>query len=178
MKSAIPTFSDIVVFDLDGHGVPLRQLWSDRTAVLLFVRHFGCLFCRQQVAEMRPYAERIRTVGAELTIIGHGSVEEARAFRQELALDVPLLTDPSRQAYRVLGLPRSRSSVFNLRSLRHSLAARRRGFRQTRVAGDAFQQGGLIIVATGGVEVYRFISRSAGEHPSPDVVMRALAGSR
>lgn len=31
----------LLVRDLDGHEHELRELWCDRTAVLVFVRHFG-----------------------------------------------------------------------------------------------------------------------------------------
>jgi hypothetical protein len=31
----------VEVHDLDGSAVALRQSWSQKTAVLLFVRHFG-----------------------------------------------------------------------------------------------------------------------------------------
>jgi hypothetical protein len=32
---------DVVVRDLDGNEVRLRELWRDRPAVLVFLRHYG-----------------------------------------------------------------------------------------------------------------------------------------
>lgn len=29
------------VFDLDGNGIPISDLWKDRKAVVAFARHFG-----------------------------------------------------------------------------------------------------------------------------------------
>ena len=41
---------NISVLDADGRGVRLGDLWREQTVVLAFIRHFGWLFCRQQVA--------------------------------------------------------------------------------------------------------------------------------
>jgi peroxiredoxin len=163
-----------IAFDPDGREVRLGRLWADRAAVLVFVRHFGCLFCRQQIAEVTPFLDRIRSRGAELVVIGHGTVEEAREFRDEQRLAVPLLTDPSRQSYCALEMRHGLPSVFTPAVLVRSLKALRAGFRQSRIAGDPLQQGGVVVIAPGGVERFRFISRSAGDHPAPRQILRAL----
>jgi hypothetical protein len=31
----------LTVLDMEGRPVPLRSLWTDRPAVLVFLRHFG-----------------------------------------------------------------------------------------------------------------------------------------
>lgn len=166
------------VFDIDGRSVRLGQLWSDRTAVLLFVRHFGCLFCRQQIAEILPLLSRIRAAQAELFIVGNGSVEDARAFQHDLSTAVPILTDPTRQAYCALEMHSGLATVLRPSVLIRSLKALRAGFRQSTVAGDPLQQGGVVIVAPGGTERYRYISRSAGDHPPPGAILTAVESVR
>lgn len=161
----------IIVFDPDGREVRLGQLWETHAAVLVFVRHFGCLFCRQQIAAITPLRERVRSLGAELVVIGHGSLDETRAFRDEQAVAFPLFTDLTRQAYRALDMRRDPRSILTLGVLARSVKAWARGFRQTRIAGNPFQQGGVVVIAPTGVERYRFISREAGEHaPSADIL--------
>jgi peroxiredoxin len=174
--NAVPAhvLDPLVLSDPDGRQIRMGDLWADRTAVLVFVRHFGCLFCKQQIAGIEPFVERIRALGAEVFVIGNGSVEEARAFRDEQHLTMPLLTDPARQAYCALGMRRGVRSVATPRALLRSLKALRAGVRQTRVAGDAFQQGGVVVMAPGGVERFRFISREAGVHPPPRRKLSAL----
>lgn len=164
----------LAVFDPDGREVLLGSLWTDRTAVLVFVRHFGCLFCRQQVAELEPLLEAVRSRGAELFLIGHGSISEARGFRDEVRTAIPLFTDPGRQSYRALGMRRGVWSVANPGVWLRAARALRAGFRQTRVAGDAFQQGGVLVIDPQGVERFRYISRSAGDHPAPASILNAL----
>jgi peroxiredoxin len=163
----------ITVFDPDGREIRLGQLWAERTVVLVFVRHFGCLFCREQIAALRHLGGRVRSLGAELVLIGHGTVEQARAFRDE-AGPLPVFTDPTRQAYCAMNMRRGRRSVMTVGVLRRALRAWRLGFRQSRVAGDPFQQGGVVIVDPTGLERYRFISREAGLHPRPADILAAL----
>ena len=164
----------ITVFNVEGGAIRLGQLWAGRTAVLVFVRHFGCIFCRQQMADVRPLIEPVRALGAALVVIGQGTVEEARAFSAEQAVDVQIVTDPTRQAYCAMEMRRSRGSVLSARVFRRALRAWGRGFRQTRPAGDPFQQGGVVIIDGTGVERYVFISREAGDHPPPEDILAAL----
>ena len=171
---------EITVFDPDGQAIRLGQLWAERTAVLVFVRHFGCLFCKEQIATLGPLRGRVRSLGAELVVIGNGTVEQARAFRDDPqgTGPFPLFTDPTGQAYCAMGMRRGRRSVLTLRLLKHVVRAWRQGFRQTDVAGDALQQGGVVIVAPTGVELYRFISREAGDHPPASSILAALDNSQ
>ena len=60
------------VLDTDGATVRLGSLWSDRPAVLVWLRHFGCLFCKEQTAEFRARANDIQGGGARLAFIGNG----------------------------------------------------------------------------------------------------------
>lgn len=164
----------VVVFDPEGREVRLGQLWADRTVVLVFVRHFGCVFCKQQIAEMGLLLDRVRRMGADIVVIGHGSVEEARAFRDEEQLTLPLLTDPSRVSYCALEMRRGLTSVLRPSVFTRALASWRAGFRQSRVAGDPLQQGGVVVIARGGVEGLRYVSQGAGDHPSPARIFAAL----
>ena len=167
----------ITVLDPDGREIRLGELWAERTVVLVFVRHFGCLFCREQIAALRPLGERVRSLGAELVLIGHGTIEQAQAFRDE-ARPLAVFTDPTRQAYCAMNMRRGRRTVLTVGVLRRAIRAWRLGFRQSRVAGDPFQQGGVVIVAPTGPERYRFISREAGDHPTPDDILTALNNSQ
>ena len=166
--------SGITVFDPDGRETRLGALWADRIAVLVFVRHFGCLFCRQQVAAIGPLRERVQSLGGELFVIGHGNLEQTRAFRDEQPAPFPLFTDPTRQAYCALEMRRDPRSVLTAGVLGRAILARARGFQQSRVAGDPFQQGGVVVIAPPGVERYRFISREAGDHPAASEILAAL----
>jgi peroxiredoxin len=168
----------IVVYDPEGHPVRLGQLWADRVAVLVFIRHFGCVFCGQQIAEISSMLDGVNALDADLVVIGQGSVEEACAFRDKSKLKMPLLTDPARQSYRALGMRRGLASILTPATLVHAFKAWRSGFRQSRIAGDPLQQGGVVVIAPGGVEHFRYVSKVAGDHPPAEQVLAALRAHR
>lgn len=165
--------TDVTVLDLDGRSVRLGDVWRDGTAVLVFVRHFGCIFCRQQVADITPYLDRIRASGAEVFLVGNGTVDEARAFNDEQPLGMRVLTDPTRHAFCAAGMRRGPRTVMRPSVILKGIRAFLAGFRQTAVAGDPLQQGGIVVVGRDGRERFRYVGDYAGDHAAPAAVLRA-----
>ena len=64
------------------------------------------MLCREQVGSLDAWVDRFRAAGADLVIVGNGTVEQARAFRDERHLRMPLYVDPRMKAYRAAGLRR------------------------------------------------------------------------
>jgi hypothetical protein len=120
----------------------------------------------------------IRARGGELAIVGNGARRYATAFREdlELDLDVPILLDPELRAYRKAELRRGHLELLSPRVPLNALRALTSGFRQTSIEGDAFQLGGVFVIAPGGEVRYRYVSREAGDHPPIDAVLDALPG--
>src|SRR5256714_3397692 len=73
---------DVVLNDYEGKPVRLGDLWSERPAVLVFVRHFGCVFCRQMAVDIYRHRHQFDEADVELAVIGHGSPAPAADFRQ------------------------------------------------------------------------------------------------
>lgn len=162
------------VLDTDGGAVRLGDLWRERTVVLVFVRHFGCIFCKQQVAELKGALAQIEARGAELVVLGNGNVDDARRFAREQGIKFRLLTDPTGESYRQAGMRRGLATVVGPSVLGRGLVAWARGFRQNEVLGDPLQQGGVLVIAAGGHEVFRHVSRRAGDHPSTAQLIAVL----
>jgi peroxiredoxin len=173
--SAPPALEGVTVQDLDGAPVQLSSLWEDRPVVLAFVRHFGCLFCREQAVALRDEVPKIHEAGAELVIIGCGSPTQARWFAEDTEIKTPLFTDPTTKAYWAAGMKRGIARTINLKALGHAFRAFRAGHRQTKTKGAPFQQGGVLVVAKGGAIQYSFASNDAGDHAPLAEVMSALA---
>src|SRR5512138_2809409 len=87
---------------------------------------------------------------------------------------VAVLTDPSRKAYELAGLKRSRALTLSPAAAARWVRARLRGFRQGRTQGDAWQQGGALVVLPGGKTAWRYVSMGPGDHPGAGSVLRAL----
>lgn len=123
---------------------------------------------------MRDEIPHIRALGAELVVVGSGQPEQARDFKAQYALDVPLLVDPSLETYTVAGMRRGIGATFSLRGVGHAVRALKSGARQGKVQGDPWQQGGALIITPAGELVYQYTSEVAGDHPDPREILAAL----
>ena len=162
------------VLDTAGGATRLGELWETGPAVVVWLRHFGCLFCKEQTAEFRARRDELESRGARLVFVGNGGRRYATGFRDEFCPDCTVLTDPELTSYRVIG---ARSGVLNTlgpQAWGAGIRAFARGARQQRTQGSPFQQGGVLVVAPGDTIVYSYVSKAAGDHPSVDSVIAAI----
>ena len=87
---------------------------------------------------------------------------------------MPILVDPERQSYELLGMVRGVGGVMSLDLVRNARRAAKAGFRQGSTQGDAWQQGGVLVIRPDGAVPYRYISDVAGDHPPVEQVVQAL----
>jgi hypothetical protein len=119
--------------------------------------------------------QEIQVRGAKVAIVGNGAPPFARAFREDLGLEVPLFTDPSRETYRALALHRGLvRTLFNARTWGHAARALAKGFFQGRTRGDLRQLGGVVVLHPDGTMAYRYASAEAGDHPPMAEILSAL----
>ena len=85
-------------------------------------------------------------------VIGNGWPAMAKDFaaRAQLPASMTLLTDPSRKSYQAAGLKRSALLTLGPRGWLPFIRTLRKGFRQGKILGDPWQQGGTLVVAKGG----------------------------
>lgn len=178
MPAAPRALVDATVLDVDGAPVRLASTWTQRPVVLVLLRHFGCLFCKEQAAEMSAVGDEIERLGVELVFIGSGSAQYAKWFQEDYAPRWPVYSDAELVTYRALETRRGLRSSMNLRTVWLSLRALLRGFRQGRTQGDQFQQGAVAVVTPDGAMPYLHVSEVAGDHPRPAEVLTVLRGLR
>jgi len=152
----------------DGEPCALRDVLQP-PAVLVVLRHFGCVGCDQQVVNLRPHLSMLAELGFSVVMVGNGAPEHARWFadRHHLpARGVTLVTDPSHTVHDAMGLVRSVWSSFGPRGLLGWARAIGRGYRQGGFLGDGRQQGGALVLDPRGV--VRFLHRSTAIGHDPD----------
>ena len=86
-----------------------------------------------------------------------------------------VFTDPSRHAYRALGMNHGLGHTFNLATMRNAWRAYRSGFRQKRRQGDPWQQGGTAVFDAAGELAFLHVSVAAGDHAALEDVLVALS---
>jgi hypothetical protein len=156
----------------DGSAVALGSLWADRPILLVMMRHFGCIFCKEQAGELTKLAGRIHAAGGELVILGNGLPEHAAWFVEDYHVTTPVFTDPDLVSQRMVGA-RSRGRL-DPRVLLRAGDAFRKGYRQTKTMGPATRLGGVFVLTPEGEMPFRYLSAFAGDHPKPEIAVQAL----
>ncbi|MCA1656400.1 MAG: AhpC/TSA family protein [Actinobacteria bacterium] len=114
--------------------------------------------------------------GASLFLIGQGTPGNAAAFRRELGLDIDLLVDTDRRAYKAAGtkvatLGELVAPKMVLRGLRRSRESK---VFQGKIVGHPAQLGGLMLVTPGSDVPWAHLSDDASDYPPNDEVLEAI----
>jgi peroxiredoxin len=175
-ENTAKALSGLTVLDTAGQVVRLGDLWRETPAALVFVRHFGCMLCKEQVAELGGFAEQFAAAGLRLFLIGNGSAAQAAAFAKESATPFPLYTDSRLGTFKAAGLTRGIGSVVNIGTLKSGLRAMKAGHFQSATKGDAWQEGGAFVIAPGDRLLFAQRSKAGGDHVDPRELIRAIGG--
>jgi hypothetical protein len=154
------------VLDRNGHPSPLGALVDGKPALLVFLRHFGCVGCDLQLTLLLPRQPELSDLGVRIVLIGNGPPEHVGAFAERWSLaerEIALVTDPSLGVFRAAGLERSAWATFGPQALWSELVAMGAGQRPRRRAGDRFQQGGTLLLDARGAAVLFHANRFVGD---------------
>lgn len=166
------------VLGIDGSRLRVRELWRDAPAVTTFLRHYGCLFCHEMVAEVIAATPELIERGARVVLVGNGSVEQAHRFFTAKGLPregCTVVTDPERASYQAAELERGFTKTFlNARSQRAFRRARQDGHGISGWLGDLTQLGGTLVTRPPARLEYFHRSEFAGDHPDMPEVTRAV----
>jgi peroxiredoxin len=95
---------DIELLDEAGRPVRLASLWTERPALLLFWRHWGCGCGTDRAAKLQEEYPRLIEAGANVVVIGQGEPERGAWYRELFKLPCPIVVDGNESAYRAYGL--------------------------------------------------------------------------
>ena len=94
INQTAPTFEP----DSSAGRVRLNQ-YRDKKTMVFFIREFNCMMlrCAGHVRELRRLAAP--NPGTQFSVVGGGSVVQARQLAERYKLDFPVIADPERIAY-------------------------------------------------------------------------------
>lgn len=176
-QPATPEHADalavVVLPDHDGNDIRLGDVWRDGPAVLVWLRQFGCPFCRAYSVELNRARVRFEQAGARVVLIGQGSPADASRFRDQMGIGLQILADADRVTYLWAG-----TKLATLDELigpavvgRALVAMARQRVIVGRTTGDEAQLGGSIVVTPDGSIPFAHISRDASDVASvPELV--------
>lgn len=125
--------------------------------------------------QLHRACDEYEAAGVRLAVIGMGTPANAQHFRETQGVDLELLVDPRRQAYRAAGTKvGTLNEVMGPRRLADGLRrSLRGGVRQGRTIGHPAQLGGVMIVHPDGAVPYTHLAEHSGDNASNDELLEA-----
>ncbi len=148
-------------------GVTLDELSRISPVLIVFLRHMGCTFCREALADLAAMRQQIEQEGARLVLVHMSAEEAASKFFARYGLeDVQRISDPERTLYRAFGLPRGRfGDVLGPKVWWRGFQAGVLGRHGVgRLMGDGFQMPGVFLIFHGEI-VRSYRHQSAADRP-------------
>lgn len=162
---------------LDPQGTNLLEASREQPQFLVFLRHFGCTFCREALADLAAMNARLQEAGTRLVLVHMSEENEACELFDRYGLEgVTSISDPDRVLYRAFALRRGSPTQLLGWSVwkRGWDAGVKQGHGIGWLRGDAAQMPGAFVVSRGHV-VAQFVHETAADRP--DYVVLAEEGA-
>lgn len=142
----------------------LRDQWGEGRTLLIFLRHLGCLFSREVVADVRKAAEADPSYPPVL-YVHLGTPADGEAFFGQHDPEARTVADGPGNLYRAFGIKRgSVGQLFSPKVIACGLRASRKGHGAGRPIGDPWMLPGMFVVE-GDQILWSHEAKHAADHP-------------
>lgn len=150
---------------LSQYGSSLEELSRRQPVLVVLLRHSGCTFCREALADLAATRQQIDAAGTRIALVHQSADEPTELLARHGLTDLPRFRDPYRRLYEHFGL--SQGGIGQLlgpvvwwRGLKAFLTGHRQGTRD----GDAFRMPGVFLLHRGRV-AREFRHATAADRP-------------
>ncbi len=162
---------DPVAFALDGRRITLSSLRSGNWTAYAFMRHMGCIFCREQLIELRDRKADLDRAGVHVVPVTLGSVEWTKRVMDELKIPFTPAVSPDGRAHLAFGFgPGRLLQLAGLRVIGRAIAAfvKGSGFEMPESGSIARIMPGVVVVDGQGRILEIVPAAHAGDHLRAD----------
>jgi len=148
-------------------GISLKELGDHQKVMLVFLRHFGCTFCREAMADLNERRPEIEATNTTIVLVHQVNDEHAEQIMKVYGLDkLHRISDPKQELYHAFQLHRARwNQVFGLRVwIRGFIAGILNGHLVGPEQGDGWQMPGVFIIHKGKI-LNKFTHEYASDRP-------------
>jgi len=164
---SIPASIDFVLKSVeDQYHSSLAELSHSTPILLVFLRQFGCCFCREALSDMHFSLANIEAAGAKLVLVHMSEEEEASQILASYGLaDISRISNSDQSLYKSFGLGRgSLDMVFSPRVLGRAIEALLHGNPIGKSCGDGLQMPGVFLLHRGRV-LQTYVPESVDSRP-------------
>ena len=146
----------------------LYQYTSNSRVMLVFLRHFGCIFCKEALHDLANKNKELESMGIQIVFVHMTDNKIADDYLEKYGMsDIPHISDPDCILYRDFGLAKGTfSQLFGFMTwIRGAEVTLTKG--QMVVAkelGDGYQMPGIFVIKKDKIEK-EFIHETASDTP-------------
>lgn len=156
----MPALADTFVTLDCGTETPLDAVFCGEPFALVFLRHFGCPFCRQLVAEFAEHPE------LPVLFVGMANQERTARFKAKAGSPHRFVCDPKAELYEKFQVARGGPGrIFGPKNVRDYFRARRKGYGLQIPRADMWRLGAAFVIDGTG----RVVWEHRNEHASDNV---------
>lgn len=132
-------------------GDSLLEVTGRAPTLILFLRHFGCTFCKENLSDAARLWPSLERAGTQLAFVHLGTEAEAAEFMRAYGFEgMPRVSDPEARLYRAFALHRIQWwQLLNVSTWNRGWRSLRSGNRQGKAVGDPLQLSGAFLVSRG-----------------------------
>lgn len=169
-----------IVHSENGSSISIGELAEGRATLVLFIRHFGCIGCSENIGLLAPRFNELSELGVRVIIIGCGPKLFIEGFKERhnlLYSPAEIYSDDSLKSHQTAGLMYSIWGGFRPRALYEMARAYVGGHVSNGPEGDIKQQAGAIFIDAQGVVQLYHRNTSLGDHVSGQAVVNTALTS-
>ncbi len=158
-------------------GRSLFDLSNEKPLMLIFLRHFGCQFCRQAMDDLSKKRAELKDAGTELIFVHMAENEVAETYFKKFNLaGVKHISDPECRYYAAFGLVKgSFTQLFGLQTWIRGFSDKAKyGNEMGKHLGDNFQMPGAFMLYKGEIKD-QHIHKMASDIPDYERLMRCCS---
>ncbi len=160
-------------------GEKLSTLNQEQPLLMIFLRHFGCTFCKEALQEISAKRTDLEKAGSRLVFIHMATETQAAAYFAPYGLEnLDRVSDPNCTLYKAFSLKRAKfNQVFGWSSWQRGFEAGLKGNGIGKLVGDGFRMPGVFLVYQDQI-LKRFQHQQASDLPDYEYLASCELGVR
>lgn len=156
----------------------LMELTNKNPVFLVFLRHFGCVFCKEALHDLAEKKQDFIQRGIRMVFVHMSDEDVANEYFKNYDLEgVSHISDPACNYYSNFGITKGTfSQLYGLRTWIRGFAAKRAGFEleMAKNLGDSTQMPGIFVLRNGRI-IDTFIHKKASDRPDYQSLISKVA---
>ncbi len=150
-------------------GQTLAELSKQQVILLVFLRHFGCVFCKEALHDLSEKRLELESLGVKIVFVHMAKNDIAEKYFTDYKLSgSDHISDPHARYYSEFGLSKGKiSQLYGLQTWIKGFDARNKGFKLelARSLGDSTQMPGVFVIHEKKIK-NQYIHKLASDSPN------------